>query len=61
MTCSTLKKNFCVEVLEVRELMQGSWSSRPPSVLFCAATITTLSDPSNLGPNQQVSRRTQGN
>lgn len=48
MTCSTRRKNFCVEVFEVSELMQGSWSSRPPNVRFCAATITTLSEPSNL-------------
>lgn len=57
MTCSTRKKNFCVDVLEVSELIQGSCSSRPPSVLFCAATITTLSEPSNLCPNQQMQTR----
>lgn len=48
MTCSTRKKNFCVDVFEVRELMHGNCSSRPPRVRFCAATITTLSAPSNL-------------
>lgn len=57
MTCSTRKKNFCVDVFEVSELIQGSCSSRPPSVRFCAATITTLSDPSNLCPKQQVQTR----
>lgn len=54
MTCSTRRKNFCVDVFDVSELMQGSCSSRPPSVRFCAATITTLSAPSNLHhPDQQ--------
>lgn len=58
MTCSTRRKNFCVEVLDVSELMQGSCSSRPPSVRFWAATITTLSEPSNLWPQHDPMKKT---
>jgi hypothetical protein len=54
MTCRTRRKNFWVDVFEVREDMQGSCSSRPPSVRFWAATITTLSEPSNLRPRQHA-------
>lgn len=61
MTCSTRKKNFCVEVLEVSELIQGSCSSRPPSERFCAATITTLSDPSNLRRCKKRRKKEQRN
>lgn len=34
MTCSTLKKNFWVDVLDVNMDIEGSWSSRPPRGRF---------------------------
>lgn len=49
MTCSTLKKNFWVDVLDVNMDIEGSWSSRPPKGRFWDATITTFSAMSNLG------------
>ena len=34
MTCSTLKKNFWVDVLDVNMDIEGNWSSRPPRGRF---------------------------